>query len=92
MVKVLAILATVTFIDHFGYEYQRWKVCDLGVAFEQLLASRSATCEFVFIGGNLWHPLFKQEFALNLMTTNTRAPWLLCIEPCTQKYRPLITW
>ena len=48
--------ATVSFIGHFGYEYQWWKLCDLEFASEQPLASRSATREFAFARGNLWHP------------------------------------
>jgi len=31
-------------------------VFDLEFAFEQPLASCSAKCKFVFVGGNLWHP------------------------------------
>ena len=45
-----------TFVGHFGYEYQWWKLCDLEFAFEQPLASRSATRKFAFAGDNLWNP------------------------------------
>jgi len=55
-VKVLVILATVSFTGHFDYEYQWWKLCDLEFAFEQPLASRSATRELAFTGVNLWEP------------------------------------
>jgi len=59
-VKVLVSLATVTFIGHFGYEYEWWKLCDLEFAFEHPLVSRSATREFAISG----IPLCKQEFVL----------------------------
>ena len=58
-VKVLIILATISFTGHFGYEYQRWNFCDLEFAYEQPLASHSAIREFAFAGGNLWHPTVK---------------------------------
>jgi len=68
-VKVLVILAMVTFTGHFGYEYQSESyICDLRFAFEQPLASCSAKREFAFAGGNLWHPLCKQEFAVQEAT------------------------
>jgi len=58
-VKVLFIFATVSFIGHFGYEYQWWKFCDLELAFEQSLASHSTTRESAIAEGNLWYPAVK---------------------------------
>jgi len=48
MVLLLATLAMNTNDENY--------VCDLRFAFEQPLASRSAKHEFVFAGGNFWHP------------------------------------
>jgi len=68
MVKVLVILATVTFIGHFGYKYQWWKVCDLEFAFEQLASSglpNVSLHSLEAISGTL---LRKQEFAFREAT------------------------
>jgi len=60
-VKVLVILATVTFIGHFGHAFHWWKLCAVEFAFEQPVASHYATHKLMFAGGNLWHLAVQTE-------------------------------